>query len=499
MSVVTSSVEPSGAGLRHGWHLVCWNMSRALIVTRREVLDMLRDWRILAPILFLTLIFPTIANWGAGRMVRWVEQFGAQIVAERLIPFLLMVVGFFPITFSLIIALESFVGEKERHSLEPLLATPLTNTQLYIGKTLSSTVPPLIGSLLGITVYLVGVYFNVDYRPPLVLVVQVILLTIAQALVMVSGAVVISSQATSVRAANLLASFIIIPMAFLIQLEAMVMFWAQYGTLWWILFGLLVLDVVLVRMGERSFNREELLGREIDELNLLAGVRRWWALTLARREGGARRTVWQWYREEVFAALWRLRLPVVLVVGACVAAYGIGVRYADIYTIPPEVLLVEGWYDRFMEVLAASGLRGPVGVLLITAQNVRTLGIASLLAVFTLGIAAVLIIMIPFVLVGYLVVQMTAAGMAPAVLWAALIPHSLIEIPTAVLATAAAVRLGISVMSSPPGKTIGEGWMEALADATRLWLTMFLPLLVVAAAVEVYVTPLVIHLAVGSP
>lgn len=498
MSVVTSSVEPGGVGLRRSWHLVRWNVSRALIVTRREVLDMLRDWRILAPILFLTLVFPTIANWGAGRMVRWVEQFGAQIVAERLIPFLLMVVGFFPISFSLIIALESFVGEKERHSLEPLLATPLTNTQLYIGKTLSSTVPPLIGSLLGITVYLVGVYFNVDYHPPLILVVQVILLTMAQALVMVSGAVVISSQATSVRAANLLASFIIIPMAFLIQLEAMVMFWAQYGTLWWILFGLLVLDVVLVRIGERSFNREELLGREIDELNLLAGLRHWWALTLARRKGGPRRSLWRWYREEVFAALWRLRLPVMLVVGACVAAYWIGVRYADIYPIPPEVLLVEGWYDRFMEILAASGLRGPVGVFLITTQNVRTLGIALLLAAFTLGIAAVLIIMVPFALVGYLMVQMTAAGMAPAVLWAALIPHSLIEIPTAVLATAAAVRLGISVMSSPSDKTLGEGWMEALADATRLWLALFLPLLVVAAVVEVYITPLVVCLTAGG-
>ncbi len=498
MSAFVASVEPRGRGLRRTWQLVRWNLSRALIVTRREVLDMLRDWRILAPILFLTLIFPAIANWGAGRMVRWVEQFGAQIVAERLIPFLLMVVGFFPISFSLIIALESFVGEKERHSLEPLLATPLTNTQLYIGKTLSSTVPPLIGSLLGITVYLVGVYFNVNYRPPLVLVAQIILLTVTQALVMVSGAVVVSSQATSVRAANLLASFIIIPMAFLIQLEAMVMFWAQYGVLWWILFGLLVLDVVLVRMGERNFNREELLGREIDELNLAAGIRRWWNLTLARRGGGLRRSLWRWYWEEVLCVLWRLRLPVLLIGGASAVAYWIGVRYARIYVIPPEVLVVEGWYDRFMAVLAASGFSGPTGVFLVVAQNLRVLGIASLLATFTLGIAAVLIIMVPFALVGYLVVQMTAAGMDPVVLWAALVPHSLIEIPAAVLAAAAAVRLGASIVAPPPGRTIGEGWMEALADATRLWLTLILPLLVVAAVIEVYVTPLVIGLAVGA-
>ena len=156
-----------------------------------------RDWRIIVPIVLLTVIFPFLANWGAGRMVQWVGQYDAEIVGERLIPFLLMIVGFFPISFSLIIALESFVGEKERRSLEPLLSTPVTDTQLYIGKTLSSTVPPLVGSILGISVYLVGVYINVGWMPSPMLLFQIILLNVIQALVMVSGAVVVSSQTTS--------------------------------------------------------------------------------------------------------------------------------------------------------------------------------------------------------------------------------------------------------------------------------------------------------------
>ena len=31
---------------------------------------------------------------------------------------------------------------------------------------------------------------------------------------------------------------------------------------------LVVVDIILVRMGVRTFNREELLGREIDEVNV---------------------------------------------------------------------------------------------------------------------------------------------------------------------------------------------------------------------------------------
>ena len=62
---------------------------------------------------------------------------------------------------------------------------------------------------------------------------------------MVAGAVVVSSQATSIRAANLLASFIIIPMALLIQGESVIMFWGDYHTLWWVVLGLFTLAVAV--------------------------------------------------------------------------------------------------------------------------------------------------------------------------------------------------------------------------------------------------------------
>jgi sodium transport system permease protein len=45
-----------------------------------------------------------------------------------------MVVGYFPITVSLVIALESFVGEKERGTMETLLCTPAGRTEIVLGK-----------------------------------------------------------------------------------------------------------------------------------------------------------------------------------------------------------------------------------------------------------------------------------------------------------------------------------------------------------------------------
>ncbi|MFZ0547547.1 MAG: ABC transporter permease subunit, partial [Candidatus Promineifilaceae bacterium] len=196
------------------------DLQMALIVTRREVRDSFRDWRIIIPIVILTLVFPAIANFTASWLLNFTEQFGAELISERLVPFLLLVVGFFPMSFSLVIALETFVGEKERKSLEPLLATPLTNRQLYLGKMLAAIIPPMSTSYLGIAVYLVGLVLTIGWVVSAELFIQIILLSTIQGVIMVAGAVIVSSQTTSVRAANLLASFIIVPIAMLLQFEA---------------------------------------------------------------------------------------------------------------------------------------------------------------------------------------------------------------------------------------------------------------------------------------
>ena len=100
------------------------SVSGAWVIARREIRDQLRDWRILTPIIILTLFFPLLMNFTAQQAVDFVGRYGAPVIGDRLIPFLLMIVGFFPISISLVIALESFAGERERLSLEPLLATP---------------------------------------------------------------------------------------------------------------------------------------------------------------------------------------------------------------------------------------------------------------------------------------------------------------------------------------------------------------------------------------
>ena len=483
-------------------------ISNALIITRREVRDSFRDWRIVAPILILTFLFPFLAQFVLGQFKGFLEQYGASVMHERTIPFMLMVVGFFPISISLVIALETFVGEKERRSLEPLLSTPLSNTELYIGKTLAAMLPPLLSSFGGMMVYLASVLFGeLAWRPEPVLIIQIMLLTTVQALVMVTGAVVVSSQVTSTRAANLLASFIVIPMALVIQGESVIMFIAPdtassrgIGALWAIIAGMSIVCMLLLRVGSSIFNREELLSSTVDQLNLRGGLRKLWRYIRAvDAEGMTARNLVDWYRRAIPYSLSRVQTAALITLAVFLLAFAAGVVVGN---MPRWQLPLEGEREF---VTSADELDSFVGidfqstetVAFIFSQNARVLLGTTVLAMFTFGAFALIIPPLTFAVMGYLFSQIIAAGFDPLILLAAIVPHGIIEIPVILLTTAAALALGASITSPVHGQQPGQGWIPRLADTIKLFVGIVIPGLIIAAFIEAFITPELLLRALG--
>jgi uncharacterized membrane protein SpoIIM required for sporulation len=461
------------------------SLRMALVVTRREVRDQFRDWRIIFPVVTLTVVFPALMNFTARQAVNFVEKYEAPIIGDRLIPFLLMVVGFFPISVSLVIALESFVGEKERHSIEPLLCSPLSDGQLYLGKLLAAMVSPLLASYLGIAVYLTGVHFQVGWTPEPILLIQILLLTTVQAILMVSGAVVVSSQTTSVRAANLLSSFIIIPMAFLIQGESMVMFWARYHILWWAILGQILISGLLIRIGVAYFNREDMLGRELDELNLGRG----WS-QFKRQFTGQAHTIYQWYRLEIPQTLSGMGLPILITIISLGIGVIAGIQLAQQFTLPPNLMTFEKLNQGFVEGLETLQFYSPIGVGTVWLHNLRAAIIATMLGIFSFGVLGLLVLMLPLGFIAYITANVAAAGANPAAFLAALVlPHGIVEIPAIILTGAAILSLGATLTAPAEGKTIGEAWINALARWAKVMLGLVLPLFLLAAFIEVFLTP----------
>ncbi|MDO9088057.1 MAG: stage II sporulation protein M [Anaerolineaceae bacterium] len=461
------------------------NLRTALVITRREVRDQFRDWRIIFPILGLTIFFPFLMNFTTAQVLQFVNRYGASIVGERLVPFSMMIVGFFPISVSLVIALESFVGEKERGSIEPLFNTPLLDWQIYIGKILSSIVPPLIASFFGMAVYCIGLVYNNVPLPELQLIILIIAITIIQAIVMVAGAVVVSSQATSVRAANLLASFIIIPMALLIQGESIVMFWGNYGTLWWVVFGLSVLAVLLLRVGLAHFSREELLGREIDVLNIRWG----WKIFKSGFLGKAS-NIKEWYQIEVVTTLKEMRISILIIFLFLLAGFYIGSTQISRFEFPIEQLGVENMEQQLIQLSSNWSIGNFSPVLLIFWQNFRVILISFVLGVITLGIFGVIPLMASIGIVGYIMALLEKIGLDVGTYFLGfIIPHGIFEIPAAIVAIAAIFHMGVLVATPDADLTIGEVWIKSIGNWSKVMVALVIPMLFIAAIIESWITP----------
>lgn len=465
------------------------NWSGIWLVARREFQDQFRDWRIIVPMFLMVALFPFIADATTRQAISFMNRFGGDLILDRLIPFAILVIGFFPLSFTLLVALESFVGEKERGTIEPLLSSPLKDDEMYLGKLLVGVATPLIFSYGSIILYLLLLIRRPVEFPSLYMMTLILLLTFAHAVLMVSAAIVISVQATTIRAANLMASFVVVPVAFLLQGETALIFWGNENVLFMAVVGLLIVSGLFIRLGLAHFKREYLLGREIDTLDF----KQMWRTFRARVTGNAR-SLSQWYVELISGTLRELRAPLWIVIG--IAAVTIVASYAWVVVNVPDIVdinpaLVESIKSDIDDGLDDLGvLRQGIPVPWLFLNNVRATVLfmfAGLMSFSTLGITLFIVNM---ALIGGVLGGASLIQFSPLVVFAAVIlPHGIFELTAIFLASAAVLKMGAVLVTPQLDKSLGEVFLLALADWFRVFLGLVVPLLAIASVVEVYVTP----------
>jgi uncharacterized membrane protein SpoIIM required for sporulation/ABC-type transport system involved in multi-copper enzyme maturation permease subunit len=471
------------------------NLEAIWMVARREFLDQFRDWRIVVPMVLLVSLFPFIADDTTRQAVNFMNRFGGELILDNLVPFVVLVIGFFPLSFTLVVALESFVGEKERGTIEPLLSSPLEDSQMYLGKLLVGIITPLVFSYGSIGIYLFLISRRAVEFPSAYMLALILLLTFAHAVLMVSSAIVISVQATTIRAANLLASFVVVPVAFLLQGETVLIFWGNEDVLWLAIIAVTLLAGLLVRLGLSHFQREYLLGREIDTLNLKLT----WRKFKGRFTGDAR-SIFDWYGREMPLTMRQLQKPLMIVTGLAVVA-GIVSYMWVVANVPTYVELtpemkndIRTLVSENLTSLDSLGENLPAPVLFL--HNARTTVVFLLLGLVSFGTLGLTLFLVNIGLVGGVLGAANLVGFSPLLTFAAgILPHGIFELSAVFLATAAMLKVGAQLVTPQPDKSLGETLLLSLADWFRVFIGLVLPLLAVAALVEIYVTPALIKLA----
>ena len=184
------------------------------------------------------------------------------LVNQFLLLFLLI-----PLAVPVTIASYSIVGEKSTRSLEPLLATPTSTSEIIIGKALASVIPAIGATWVAFVIFLIGARFFVASDRVYALFMNptwyVAMLVVAPLMTVLSVnvAIIISSRVNDPRAAEQLGMLVMLPLMLLFFGAIFGLIPLNVTTMLLLAVVTLTLDVGLVILGVKLFQRETILTR----------------------------------------------------------------------------------------------------------------------------------------------------------------------------------------------------------------------------------------------
>lgn len=172
-----------------------------------------------------------------------------------------------PMMVANVIAADSFVGERERKTLEALLYTPATDGELMLGKVLSAWLPAVAVAGLGFVVY--GLVVNLAswpvighvFFPTAMWVVLVVWVAPAAAGLGLGAMILVSVRAKTFQEAYQTGSLVVLPVVILLIAQVSGLMYFSIGLVLLLGVVLWAVDAVLLWYGIKSFHRSELIAR----------------------------------------------------------------------------------------------------------------------------------------------------------------------------------------------------------------------------------------------
>jgi ABC-2 type transport system permease protein len=165
------------------------------------------------------------------------------------------------------IASYSIVGEKTTHSLEPLLATPITTSELLAGKNLASVIPAIIATWAGFGVFAIGSLIITGggavagaLLDPMWLM-AVFIAGPLMAVLSVNFSIMVSSRVNDPRVAEQVSAVVILPLLAVFLGQVAGLFVLNSALILIMCVVLFLVDLLMVYLSVRLFQRETILTR----------------------------------------------------------------------------------------------------------------------------------------------------------------------------------------------------------------------------------------------
>jgi ABC-2 type transport system permease protein len=170
-----------------------------------------------------------------------------------------------PVMTSSILAASSFVGEKERKTLETLLYTPMDISELFISKVLATLIPAYVITfvsfiIFGIVANVGGwIYFNELIFPNLKWIITVFWISPAITLLGIVFMVIISSRVNTFQEAQQLGALIVLPVIAVVIGQSSGMFLLNELSLLAMGLVIMILNYFLFKLATSRFSVERLI------------------------------------------------------------------------------------------------------------------------------------------------------------------------------------------------------------------------------------------------
>lgn len=230
----------------------------------------LKIFRTRRTVLYSTVIFPIVLSVGLPLVIKNVVDKSGAVPTTVLTGLLDSFAFFFMILAAVLptaIASYSIVGEKVQKSMEPLLATPVRDSEILLGKMISSILPPLLSIYTGLVVFMVlmdrftSPVLGYDYFPNWIMGIVALLLVPAALLLSVEVSVILSSRLNDVRGVQQTGGLMVLPFAAIYVGSEVGIITIDTTNLLYIAGVIIVVDVVLFAVTRATFKREEILTR----------------------------------------------------------------------------------------------------------------------------------------------------------------------------------------------------------------------------------------------
>lgn len=268
-------------------------INKVILVFKKDWIEIRRNWQIILPIiivpLMISILLPILiiiilsltgsTGLSLNELEKLIQNMPAHIqerlktMTQQQILIYIIAVYFFapffliiPLMASSVIASDSFAGEKERKTIEALLATPISDEELFLGKILVSFIPSMIVTILSFTVYTI-IFDTLSYNifsgnlilPNLEWLLIIFCLAPTIAFTSIGLTVMISAKVKGFREAQQISAILLIPILVLIigQATGAVILGIQNIILLTVIFA--IIDFIIFKISTKLFKREEIL------------------------------------------------------------------------------------------------------------------------------------------------------------------------------------------------------------------------------------------------